>query len=290
MAAPSPSARVKNWDALTKVCPQDHYVCLWVADTGTGMDAETLKRAGEPFFTTKGLGRGTGLGLSMVYGLAAQLQGSLLLKSWPGAGTTAEIWLPATQAAVAEAEAEISQPHAATGPLEVLAVDDDLLVLDNVAAMLEDLGHKVTTARSGQEALGVLGREGKFDLLITDHAMPEMTGLQLAERAAALRPALRIILATGYAELPAGQHTDLPRLGKPFDQTILAKSIAAAMQGKARGSLVAFRPEAPDRTACFSFRISAGHGSAADRVGGHGAGHAGALGSPPTITTIIPTT
>jgi len=222
--------------------PQDHYVCLWVADTGTGMDAETLKRAGEPFFTTKGLGRGTGLGLSMVYGLAAQLQGSLLLKSWPGAGTTAEIWLPATQAAVAEAEAEISQPHAATGPLEVLAVDDDLLVLDNVAAMLEDLGHKVTTARSGQEALGVLGREGKFDLLITDHAMPEMTGLQLAERAAALRPALRIILATGYAELPAGQHTDLPRLGKPFDQTILAKSIAAAMQGKARGSLVAFRP------------------------------------------------
>jgi CheY-like chemotaxis protein len=109
--------------------------------------------------------------------------------------------------------------------------------------MLEDLGHKVTTAHSAQEALGILKREGKIDLLITDHAMPEMTGLQLAERAATMRPGLRIILATGYAELPAGQHTDLPRLGKPFDQAVLAKSIAAAMQGNGRGELVAFRPK-----------------------------------------------
>jgi len=222
---------------------QDHYVCLWVSDTGTGMDEETLKRAGEPFFTTKGLGRGTGLGLSMVYGLAAQLQGTLLLKSWPGAGTTAEIWLPATHAPVADAEAEPFPLQAAAGSLDVLAVDDDLLVLDNVAAMLEDLGHRVTTARSGPEALSILKREGKFDLLITDHAMPEMTGLQLAEQAAALRPGMRIVLATGYAELPAGQHTDLPRLGKPFDQAVLAKCIAATMQGSGRGELVAFRPK-----------------------------------------------
>jgi NO-binding membrane sensor protein with MHYT domain/signal transduction histidine kinase len=219
---------------------QDHYVCLWVSDTGTGMDEETLKRAGEPFFTTKGLGRGTGLGLSMVYGLAAQLQGTLLLKSWPGTGTTVEIWLPATQATAVEAEAEAMLPSAASGALEVLAVDDDPLVLDNVAAMLEDLGHKVTTARSAQEAIILLRREGKLDLLITDHAMPEMTGLQLAERAAKMRPGLRIILATGYAELPAGQHTDLPRLGKPFDQGGLARTIAAAMQ---RGELVTFRPK-----------------------------------------------
>jgi CheY-like chemotaxis protein len=204
------------------------------------MDEETLKRAGEPFFTTKGLGRGTGLGLSMVYGLAAQLQGTLLLKSWPGTGTTVEIWLPATQATAVEAEAEAMLPSAASGALEVLAVDDDPLVLDNVAAMLEDLGHKVTTARSAQEAIILLRREGKLDLLITDHAMPEMTGLQLAERAAKMRPGLRIILATGYAELPAGQHTDLPRLGKPFDQGGLARTIAAAMQ---RGELVTFRPK-----------------------------------------------
>jgi PAS domain S-box-containing protein len=222
---------------------QDHYVCLWVSDTGTGMDEETLKRAGEPFFTTKGLGRGTGLGLSMVYGMAAQLKGTLLLKSWPGAGTTVELWLPATQATATDAEAEAVQPPAESGALDILAVDDDLLVLDNVAAMLEDLGHRVTTAHSGQEALGILKREDKFDLLITDHAMPEMTGLQLAERAAMVRPGLRIILATGYAELPAGQHSDLPRLGKPFDQGVLAKSIAAAMQGKDRGALVAFRPK-----------------------------------------------
>jgi len=208
------------------------------------MDEDTLKRAGEPFFTTKGLGRGTGLGLSMVYGLAAQLQGTLLLKSWPGAGTTAEIWLPATHAPAADAEAEPFPLQAAAGSLDVLAVDDDLLVLDNVAAMLEDLGHRVTTARTGQEAITILRREGKLDLLITDHAMPEMTGLQLAERAAAIRPGLRIILATGYAELPAGQHTDLPRLGKPFDQTVLATCIANVMQGSGgRGALVAFRPK-----------------------------------------------
>jgi CheY-like chemotaxis protein len=176
----------------------------------------------------------------MVYGLAAQLGGILLLKSWPGTGTTAEIWLPATQAAAMVDEAEPVQPPAASGALEVLAVDDDPLVLDNVAAMLEDLGHKVTTARSAQEAIILLRREGKLDLLITDHAMPEMTGLQLAERAAKIRPGLRIILATGYAELPAGQHTDLPRLGKPFDQQVLARTIAAVMQ---RGELVAFRPK-----------------------------------------------
>ena len=153
--------------------------------------------------------------------------------------------LPATHAAAISAdEAEASPPPAASGALEVLAVDDDLLVLDNVAAMVEDLGHRVTTARSGQEAIVILRREGKLDLLITDHAMPEMTGLQLAERAAAIRPGLRIILATGYAELPAGQHTDLPRLGKPFDQAILAKTIAAVMQGNGgRGALVAFRPK-----------------------------------------------
>jgi len=224
----------------------DEYVCLWVSDTGTGMDDETLKRAGEPFFTTKGLGRGTGLGLSMVHGLAAQLQGRLVLKSRLGEGTTAEIWLPATHVDALDAEAEAFQPQAApSGSLEILAVDDDFLVLENVAAMLEDLGHRVTTAHSAQEALSILKQDGKFDLLITDHAMPEMTGLQLADRAAALQPRMRIILATGYAELPAGQHTDLPRLGKPFDQTVLAKTIATVMRDDKdrRGALVAFRPK-----------------------------------------------
>src|SRR5206468_2830987 len=109
----------------------DQYVCLWVCDTGIGMDEETLKRAGEPFFTTKGLGKGTGLGLSMVHGLAGQLQGRLVLKSRLGEGTTAEIWLPATSAQATDSKAETFQPHSASpGTLEILAVDDDLLVLD----------------------------------------------------------------------------------------------------------------------------------------------------------------
>ena len=233
-------------DVSTEDGDERPYVCLWVADTGIGMDHETLKRAREPFFTTKGLGKGTGLGLSMVHGLAAQLQGRLELKSRPGEGTTAEIWLPATYAQAAPADGVLLQPQTGSGALEVLAVDDDLLVLDNIAAMLEDLGHKVTTAPSGLDALNTLMRDGRFDLLITDHAMPEMTGLQLAERAQALQPGLRIILATGYAELPAGQHTDLPRLGKPFDQAALAKAIAAAMQDERAvggGAVVSFRPK-----------------------------------------------
>jgi len=181
----------------------------------------------------------------MVHGLATQSGGTLILRSRPGQGTTAEIWLPATEAQAAQSDNALLQPVTGSGALEVLAVDDDLLVLDNVAAMLEDLGHRVTTAPSAQEALSILKRDGKFDLLITDHAMPEMTGLQLAERAAALRPGLKIILATGYAELPVGQHTDLPRLGKPFDQAALAKTITAAMQEErgGGGAVVSFRPK-----------------------------------------------
>jgi CheY-like chemotaxis protein len=222
----------------------DQYVCLWVSDTGIGMDEKTLKRAGEPFFTTKGLGKGTGLGLSMVHGLAAQLQGRLVLKSRPGEGTTAEIWLPATQAQAANTGPDASVPPSVSqASLEILAVDDDLLVLDNVVAMLEDLRHSVTPAHSGQEALSILKRGGTFDLMITDQVMPQMTGLQLAERASALRPAMRILLMTGYADLSAGQSPGLPRLGKPFDQDVLARTIAAIMQSEGGGgAVVSFRP------------------------------------------------
>jgi CheY-like chemotaxis protein len=225
---------------------QDQYVCLWVSDTGTGMDQETLKRAGEPFFTTKGLGRGTGLGLSMVHGLAAQLQGTLLLKSWPGAGTTAEIWLPmAGETAVPDPRAEAPTPvPRASRQLSVLVVDDDLLVLENTAAMLDDLGHIVVEARSGDEALALLRRTRTVDLVVTDYAMPGMTGLQLASAVAAERPETVILLSTGYAEIPSDERSSLPRLSKPFDQAALAKAVEAAMrEDEPTGSIVAFRPK-----------------------------------------------
>jgi PAS domain S-box-containing protein len=222
------------------------HVALAVTDTGCGMDEETLRHAQEPFFTTKGVGKGTGLGLSMVNGLAEQSDGRLVLKSRLGEGTTAEIWLPVAEAAAAHAprgEPIVSTPRASR-KLSVLVADDDVLVLENTAAMLEDLGHAVIEARSGEEALALLRRTRTVDLVVTDYAMPGMTGLQLAEAVVAERPGTPFLLSTGYAELPSGERSNLPRIAKPFDQTALAKAIEAAMrESEPAGSVVAFLPK-----------------------------------------------
>jgi CheY-like chemotaxis protein len=182
----------------------------------------------------------------MVHGLAEQSGGRLVLKSRPGEGTTADIWLP-----IAEATVEPDPRTAAPAPvarasrqLSVLVVDDDLLVLENTAAMLEDLGHIVVEARSGDEALALLRRTRTVDLVVTDYAMPGMTGLQLAGAIAAERPETVILLSTGYADLPSDARSSLPRLAKPFDQAALAKAIEAAMgEDEPAGSVVAFRPK-----------------------------------------------
>jgi CheY-like chemotaxis protein len=195
------------------------------------MPAEILTRAFDPFFTTKGVGKGTGLGLSMIHGLASQSGGVLRLRSRPGEGTTVELWLPASQvaatAAVAPAPAE---PSLNTQPLTVMAVDDDELVLLNTVAMLEELGHTVLQADSGPAALDLMHRQGGVDLLITDQAMPRMTGARLAEAVRAQWPDLPIILASGYADLPLGVASELHRLGKPFSQDELADAINAVAQ------------------------------------------------------------
>ncbi len=210
--------------------PPGRYVRLSVADEGEGMSPETLQRATEPFFTTKGIGKGTGLGLSMVHGLAQQSGGRLSITSTPGGGTTASIWLPVIEGEMtAEEEPELPlsmAPEADTAPrqLNVLAVDDDALVLMNTAAMLEDLGHSVVEAYSAEEALGHLQAQ-HFDLVVTDHAMPRMTGAQLAVEIMQRWPATSIILATGYAELPEGEDLRLPRLNKPFSEADLSAAI-----------------------------------------------------------------
>jgi PAS domain S-box-containing protein len=223
------------------------YVALSVSDTGSGMDIETLEHAQEPFFTTKGVGKGTGLGLSMVKGLAEQSGGVLLLKSRIGEGTTAEIWLPASQDEQAPARPVAEQSRAASRsvrPLSVLVVDDDLLVLDSVAAMLDDLGHAVIEARSGEEAVQLLRRTPKVDIVVTDYAMPGMNGLQLADAVADEHPGTPVVLCTGYAELLGTAQPHLPRISKPFEQAALAAVIDEVMRAQADArAVLTLRPK-----------------------------------------------
>ncbi len=206
------------------------YICLSVRDEGDGMDTETLAKAAAPFFTTKGVGKGTGLGLSMVQGLMAQSGGKLGLKSEQGRGTTAELWLPQAEAAVVEPKPP-DQPAPQdqnVNPLTVLAVDDDPLVLMNTVLMLEDLGHRPLQAQSGDEALRMLSERPEIGLVITDQAMPVMTGSQLAAKIRENGLRVPVILATGYAELPDSGDPGLPRLAKPFTQAQLASALAEA--------------------------------------------------------------
>ncbi|HEX5379013.1 MAG TPA: PAS domain S-box protein [Phenylobacterium sp.] len=204
----------------------ERFVVLSISDTGEGMDEETLAKAVEPFFTTKGIGKGTGLGLPMVHGLAAQSGGRLVLKSRKGDGTTAQLWLPVAGAEIAAAAPVAILEDISTPSLLILAVDDDSLVLTSTTAMLEDLGHRVVKAGSGAEALTVLRANPDIALIITDQAMPQMTGAQLRDAIQARRPDLPVLLATGFVDLPAGADPDLPRLAKPFTQAQLAQEIA----------------------------------------------------------------
>lgn len=217
-----------------KAAPEDlgpgPWLRLSVADTGHGMDAKTLEKATEPFFSTKELGKGTGLGLSMVHGLAVQLNGALRLTSQVGHGTTAQLWLPVTTM-VGEDEPGPS-PKAdweAAQKIRILVVDDDALIAMSTVDMLEDLGHEVVEANSGDRALEILRADSAIDLLVTDYAMPRMNGGQLAVAARQLRPDLPVLMATGYADLAAGSGIDLPKIAKPYHQDQLAAEIAKVL-------------------------------------------------------------
>jgi len=181
------------------------------------MSPEILKRAIEPFFSTKQVGKGTGLGLSMVHGLAVQLGGALQLTSTIGKGTCATLVLPV--AAVApETETPAPVVEKVKRSAVILFVDDDPLIAMSTMEMLEDLGHRVIGANSGQQALDILKSEQPIDLMVTDHMMPGMTGLELVAASRKVRPSMPVLLATGYAELPEGTQLNLPRLAKPYHQ------------------------------------------------------------------------
>jgi PAS domain S-box-containing protein len=207
------------------------YLRLCVHDTGVGMDEATRAKATEPFFSTKGVGRGTGLGLSMVHGLAAQLGGALALESAVGEGSTIKIWLPLADADPAAPSARTDPelgPHSGT----VLLVDDEELVRASTAEMLSDLGYRVVESQNAEEALRRLDEEIQVEILVTDHLMPGMTGAELVQAVRRRRPALPVLIVSGYAEAD-GIPPEFTRLTKPFRQAQLAEVIAALASQKA---------------------------------------------------------
>jgi signal transduction histidine kinase/CheY-like chemotaxis protein len=199
------------------------YVCLSIADTGIGMDKATLARAVEPFFSTKGIGRGTGLGLSMVHGLAGQLGGGLFISSEPGFGTCVELYVPASEDAAPHPV--LPQPDEAQSPAGiVLLVEDEVLVRLSTADMLAELGYAVVEAASAEEALRLVDEGQHFDLVVTDHLMPGLTGTELVSALRNRGNDVPALLVSGYADVE-GVARGIPRLVKPFRQTDLAEAI-----------------------------------------------------------------
>jgi CheY-like chemotaxis protein len=211
--------------------PPGRYVRICVEDNGIGMDEQTLLRAVEPFFTTKAIGQGTGLGLSMVHGLAAQSGGDLLLESRPGKGTTAKLWLRVADVKPAERDPATAPARSgAATNATILLVDDEPVVRMGTAALLADGGYEVVEAASAEEALD-LARNGLApDALVTDFAMPGDSGVTLARKLREERPNLPVLLITGFASLSEADTSDVFRLDKPFRQAELLASLATAIE------------------------------------------------------------
>jgi signal transduction histidine kinase/ActR/RegA family two-component response regulator len=201
------------------------YVRLSVIDAGCGMDADTVARAVEPFYSTKEFGRGTGLGLSMVHGLAAQLGGGFEITSAPGEGTRIDLYLPvAEKKAPAERRPTSEVVRTMGRRLSLLLIDDEELVRTATAEMMRDLGHSVVEARGAAEGLARLDKGISVDLVVTEYKMPGMDGAELARRVAQTHPETPVLLITGYAG-PTEDLVDLPRLAKPFGQAEIVRAL-----------------------------------------------------------------
>jgi len=207
-----------------------------VADNGCGMDAATLERIFEPYFTTKGVGEGTGLGLATVHGIVEGHDGAILVTSAPGEGATFEVFLPIAQGATMEPESKRTgsdeQLHG-----RILFVDDEPFILQSMRIVLEQMGLDVTTFASSRQALDAFRADPDgFDLIITDQTMPELTGEELARECIAIRPDIPIILATGYSEAIDAEGAQ--RIGikafmmKPLDLAELKEHLAGLLAGR----------------------------------------------------------
>ena len=217
------------------------YAELVLSDTGAGMSAEVMHRAFEPFFTTKGPGRGTGLGLSQVFGFIRQLGGHVAIRSAPGQGTAVSLYLPLMAGGVPVPERAAQNDRAsviAVASATVLVAEDDDQVREVAAEMLRDAGFRVLAAADGRQALALLERGEKVDVLFSDVVMPGgISGVDLARRVRASRPEIGVLLASGYAaqEL-GGEAPEFELLAKPYDRDVIVKKISAMVRGSRRGA------------------------------------------------------
>jgi CheY-like chemotaxis protein len=217
-------------DDLTGPAAAPHIV-LSVIDTGSGMSPEVQRRVFEPFYTTKAVGMGSGLGLAQVWAFATQSAGRIVVDSAPGEGTTFRLYLPLLPEGSDAIEPGYPVRAEERGSETILVVEDEDDVREVAAATLERLGYKTTVARDGREALAILGRSGDFDLLFTDYVMPNgLNGAQLARAALRLRPRLKVLVTSGYAR-QAGATADnavvddFPMIAKPYRSADLAARI-----------------------------------------------------------------
>jgi two-component system, cell cycle sensor histidine kinase and response regulator CckA len=228
-------------DLGNKHLPASDYVLIEVSDTGTGMTPEVMHKIFEPFFSTKEIGRGTGLGLSTVYGIVKQTGGYIFPESEPGNGTVIRVYLPryvetAAEVEQSKVERRPEKPKDLTGRGTVLLVEDEDAVRSFAARALGQRGYNVLQATTGAEALEVFeSHQGEVDLVVSDVVMPEMDGPTLCEKLRRDRPDLKVIFISGYAEDAFRQHLaeneDFMFLQKPFDLKELAAAVKAALQG-----------------------------------------------------------
>jgi CheY-like chemotaxis protein len=212
--------------------PPGDYVRITVTDRGQGMGGEVLERAFEPYFTTKETGKGTGIGLSMVQGMAAQLGGSVVINSRVGHGTSVSVFLPRAEAdAAKDQQAEVTPPDKGNG--RILIVEDEPGVLDFVSDALRELGYETIAAADTKSALALVEQGEQLDAVLSDYKLPGMTGTELLARLCQIRPGLKGMLVTGNPDGIEQLQTSLPMLKKPFAIAALAEHLRVLLHTKA---------------------------------------------------------